>query len=133
MAFSISRRERTTITQAEDVLKLNYVPGRKGENPVLPDRVSCHGVLNHTYTTDFSTPLMAKPAIKLSIQALFCHSTLHSFSIYPRDIIDFHKVSGGNHIPTHEKEYQDHIQDHTCSYRPSGDQNSNKSKPSIGF
>ena len=33
----------------------------------------------------------------------------------------------------HEKEYQDHIQDHTCSYRPSGDQNSHKSKPSIGF
>ena len=59
--------------------------------------------------------------------------TLHSFSIYPRDIIDFHKVSGGNHIPMHEKEYQDHIQDHTCSYRPSGDQNSHKSKPSIGF
>ena len=30
--------ERTTITQAEDVLKLNYVLGRKGENPGLPDR-----------------------------------------------------------------------------------------------
>ena len=28
-AFSISRGERTTITQAEDVLKLNYVLGRK--------------------------------------------------------------------------------------------------------
>ena len=58
---------------------------------------------------------------------------LHSAFVQYIPIIDFHKVSGGNHIPMHEKEYQDHIQDHTCSYRPSGDQNSHKSKPSIGF